>query len=167
MLVRFGSDKATAGPLRIPSRRTLTNTKRQAPNQALQPVVKVWLHSTGDASSLAALLLAQILPVFSVVAPCQRGASPVSVRRQTFTTGCSLASRLPRMNSRPGAMTTVRVELSPIAAPYGQARARTSVDEHRGIRKQHALSERADCDRTVIRQARNLEEHRGLRTHTE
>jgi hypothetical protein len=36
----------------------------------------------------AALLLAQILPVFSVVAPCRRGASPVSVRRQTFTTGC-------------------------------------------------------------------------------
>jgi len=51
-------------------------------------VVKAWLHSTGDASPLAALLLAQILPVFSVVAPCQRGASPVSVRRQTFTTGC-------------------------------------------------------------------------------
>jgi len=63
-------------------------------------VVKVWLHSTGDASPLhpnaaaalgtplAALLLAQILPVFSVVAPCHRGASPVSVRRQTFTTGC-------------------------------------------------------------------------------
>src|SRR5712691_10457678 len=37
---------------------------------------------------LAALLLAQILPVFSVVAPCHRGASPVSVRRQTFATGC-------------------------------------------------------------------------------
>ena len=36
----------------------------------------------------AALLFAQILPVFSVVAPCRRGASPVSVRRQTFTTGC-------------------------------------------------------------------------------
>jgi hypothetical protein len=53
-----------------------------------QPVVKVWLHSTADASSGAALLLAQILPVFSVVAPCPRGASPVSVRRQTFTTGC-------------------------------------------------------------------------------
>src|SRR6266851_572036 len=80
-----------------------------------QPVVKVWLHSTGDASpphpnaaaalgtpAPAALLLAQILPVlpphranharrgprFSVVAPCRRGASPVSVRRQTFTTGC-------------------------------------------------------------------------------
>jgi hypothetical protein len=34
------------------------------------------------------LLLARILPVFSVVAPCRRGASPVSVRRQTFTTGC-------------------------------------------------------------------------------
>jgi len=66
-------------------------------------VVKVWLHSTGDASpphpnaaaalgtpAPAALLLAQILPVFSVVAPCRRGASPVSVRRQTFTTGCSV-----------------------------------------------------------------------------
>src|SRR5882672_608893 len=53
-----------------------------------QPVAKVWLHSTGDASPLAALLLAQILPVFSVVAPCHRGASPVSVRRQTFTTSC-------------------------------------------------------------------------------
>src|SRR5881409_3325696 len=79
-----------------------------------QPVVKVWLHSgpparlprwgprsTGDASpphpnaaaalgtpAGAALLLLQILAVFSVVAPCPRGASPVSVRRQTFTTGC-------------------------------------------------------------------------------
>ena len=51
-------------------------------------VVKVWLHSTGVASPPAALLLAQILPVFSVVAPCRRGASPVSVRRQTFTTDC-------------------------------------------------------------------------------
>jgi hypothetical protein len=33
---------------------------------AWQPVVKVWLHSTSDASPPAALLLAQILPVFSV-----------------------------------------------------------------------------------------------------
>src|SRR5438034_6617125 len=96
-------------------------------SKALQPVVKVWLHSgpparlprwgrrsgpparlprwgprsTGDASPAhpnaaaalgtpagAALLLLQILAVFSVVAPCPRGASPVSVRRQTFTTGC-------------------------------------------------------------------------------
>src|SRR5712691_11506242 len=78
-------------------------------------MVKVWLHPTGDASpphpnaaaalgtpAPAALLLPQILPVlpphranharrgprFSVVAPCRRGASPVSVRRQTFITGC-------------------------------------------------------------------------------
>src|SRR6059036_3671718 len=77
--------------------------------------MKVWLHSTSDASppppqrgcrvgdpGPAALLLLQILPVlpphrvkharrgprFSVVAPCRRGASLVSVRRQTFTTGC-------------------------------------------------------------------------------
>ena len=33
--------------------------------------------------------------------------------------------------------------------------------------EQQAVSERLDCDRTVIRQAQNLEEHRGLRTHTE
>ena len=45
--------------------------------------------ATGDASPGAALLLLQIQVVFSVVAPCPRGASPVSVRRQTFTTGCS------------------------------------------------------------------------------
>jgi hypothetical protein len=30
-----------------------------------------------------------------------------------------------------------------------------------------AVSARIDCDRTVIREARNLEEHRGLRTHIE
>ena len=53
-----------------------------------QPVVKPRLHSTGDASPLAALLLPQILPVFAVVAPCQRGASPVSVRRRGSTTVC-------------------------------------------------------------------------------
>src|SRR5712692_5263993 len=58
------------------------------PVSAWQPVVKVWLHSTDDASPPAALLLAQILPVFSVVAPCRRGASPVSMRRQTFATDC-------------------------------------------------------------------------------
>ena len=34
------------------------------------------------------LVLGRILPVFSVVAPCQTGASPVSVPRWTFTTDC-------------------------------------------------------------------------------
>ena len=29
------------------------------------------------------------------------------------------------------------------------------------------IREQIDCDRTVIRQARNPEEHRGLRSHTE
>src|SRR5438876_5554417 len=67
-----------------------------------QPVVKVQLHSAGDASplhptahsprrggpGLTALLLPYIFPIFSVVAPCQRGASPASVRRWTFTTDC-------------------------------------------------------------------------------
>src|SRR5881628_2324390 len=72
---------------------------------SLQPVVKVWLHSTGEASPPAALLLLQILPVFSVVAPCRRGASPVSVRRQTFTTGCYLlGTPRRRYNPRPLAL---------------------------------------------------------------
>jgi len=52
-----------------------------------QPVVKVRLHSTSDASSRRVLLLRQIQAVFSV-ARCPRGASPVSVRRRPFTTGC-------------------------------------------------------------------------------
>ena len=47
-------------------------------------------HSAGDASCLAALLLPQILPVFSVVAPCQPGASPPSVLRRIY----EMSSRL-------------------------------------------------------------------------
>src|SRR5438128_6664799 len=57
--------------------------------QTWQPVVKLQLHSAGDASPLTALLLPHIFPICSVVAPCQRGASPPSVQRWTFTTGCS------------------------------------------------------------------------------
>ena len=34
------------------------------------------------------VLLPHIFPICSVVASCQRGASPPSVRRRTFTTGC-------------------------------------------------------------------------------
>ena len=49
--------------------------------------MKVSLHSTRHASRLAALLLGRILPVFSLVPPGQPGASRVSVRRGTFTTG--------------------------------------------------------------------------------
>jgi len=47
--------------------------------------VKVPLHSTADASRLAALLLGRIFPIFSLVAPGEPGASAVSVRRGTFT----------------------------------------------------------------------------------
>jgi len=53
-----------------------------------QPVVKLWLHSAGAASRLAALLVARIFPIFGLLAPCQAGASPASVPRPTFTTGC-------------------------------------------------------------------------------
>ena len=41
-------------------------------------------HSAGDASRLAALLLPRIWPIFSVVAPCQPGASPPSVLRRIY-----------------------------------------------------------------------------------
>ena len=70
--------------------------------KAWQPVVKVRLHSAGDASPLTALLLPHIWTICSVVAPNAgvptarfvrrgvdlRGASPPSVRRWRFTTGC-------------------------------------------------------------------------------
>jgi len=50
-------------------------------------VVKVQLHSTGDASRLAALLLPQVFPILSVVAPGQPRASPVSVLTLDFHHG--------------------------------------------------------------------------------
>jgi len=46
------------------------------------------LHSPGDASRLTALLLGQMFPTFSLVAPCQPGASPGSVQRGHSTTDC-------------------------------------------------------------------------------
>src|SRR6185503_699698 len=47
-------------------------------------------HSAGDASCLAALLLPHILPVCSVVAPCQPGASPPSVLRHIYEMSSSV-----------------------------------------------------------------------------
>ena len=47
--------------------------------------MKVPLHSTADASSLAALLIGQILRAFFLFAPCGAGASTVSVQRGTLT----------------------------------------------------------------------------------
>ncbi len=51
-------------------------------------MVKVTRHSTAEAFRLAALLLGRICPIFSLVAPGQTAASPVSVPHVTFTTGC-------------------------------------------------------------------------------
>ena len=66
-----------------------TSTDRAGCSRTVyQLVLKAQLHSTGAVSRLPPLLLGQILPVFSLVAPCQPGASPVSVRRWTFTTDC-------------------------------------------------------------------------------
>jgi hypothetical protein len=50
------------------------------PSTPWQPVVKVRLHSTSDASSRSALLLPHIQVVFSIVAPCPRDVSPHSSR---------------------------------------------------------------------------------------
>jgi hypothetical protein len=59
-------------------------------------MVEVSLHSTFDASRPAPLLLRRldrvatrldIFPIFSLVAPGRRAASPVLVRRGTFTRG--------------------------------------------------------------------------------
>ena len=49
--------------------------------------MNVVLHSTADASCLAALRLGRKFQIYSLAAPCQSGASPVSVGRLTFTAG--------------------------------------------------------------------------------
>ncbi len=51
-------------------------------------------HSADDASRLAALLLPRILPIFSVVAPGQPGASPPSVLRRIYEMSSSGLSTL-------------------------------------------------------------------------
>ena len=53
-----------------------------------QPKVKmrIPLHSTGDASRLAALLFRPVFCVFSLVASCQPSITPVSVQRWAFIT---------------------------------------------------------------------------------
>src|SRR5206468_6093655 len=70
-------------------RRTRVSRQRQSePAGSWQPVTKRQLHSAGDASPPTALLLPYIWTICSVVAPCWRGASPPSVRRRRFATGC-------------------------------------------------------------------------------
>src|SRR6266496_2978578 len=89
IVARFTCAPATVAPAR---HTTTNNASRYAliagppPEQQrpLQPVVKLQLHSAGDASPLTALLLPQIFPIFSVVAPCHRGASPPSVRHRIY-----------------------------------------------------------------------------------
>ena len=58
-----------------------------------QPVVKVSLHSTADASRPAAFLVGRILPVFSLLAPGGAGASAVSGATWDFHHGLLRYSR--------------------------------------------------------------------------
>jgi hypothetical protein len=61
-------------------------------------------HSAGDASRLAALLLPRILPIFSVVAPGQPGASPPSVLRRIYemsSSGLSQANQYDKIATNP------------------------------------------------------------------
>jgi hypothetical protein len=94
------------------------------------------------------------------------------VRNTAFTRGYSFDA-----NCRRAAL------IGPVSLPFSErlgvsrsvvaegrgltARVTERVDEHEGIQKKTPLSARVDCDRTVIRQARNLEKHRAFRTHTE
>ena len=55
--------------------------------ESFKPVARVPLQSTDDASWLTALLVRRIYPLFSLLAPCQPGAAPVSVRGGTLATG--------------------------------------------------------------------------------
>src|SRR4029453_17858004 len=49
------------------------------------PESEIRWHSVGAASRLAALLIAQIFPIFSLFAPCHPGASPPSVLNAFLT----------------------------------------------------------------------------------
>jgi hypothetical protein len=101
---------------RVPERRRRRQGRQQRgmrgrrDGKPEQPVVKLQLHSAGDASPLTALLLAHIWTICSVVAPGPgvpaartlprgadlRGAWPPSVRRWSFTTDCQvIASSAP------------------------------------------------------------------------
>ena len=62
-------------------------------------MAKVPRHSTGDASRPAALLVGQIFPIFSLLAPCRAGASPVSVLAGLLPR----AARVQHSRSRPAA----------------------------------------------------------------
>jgi hypothetical protein len=77
---------------------------------------------------MAALLLPQILPVFSVVAPCQRGASPVSVRRRHFTTGCWPWQDLPPLEAPAGTTALSGQVLRPDGRPLMDTR--LAIGEH-------------------------------------
>ena len=77
-------------------------------HEAERPVAEHRLHSSGDASRLAALLLAHIWRICSFVAPCQPGASPLSMRRRVppraamvdIRRGIVIAGYLPRRQLR-------------------------------------------------------------------
>ena len=64
------------------------------------------LHSSGDASRLTALLLGQICPIFSLVPPCQAGASPLSVQRGVSPRAANQARAACAMTTTPTATIT-------------------------------------------------------------
>ncbi len=55
----------------------------------------------------------------------------------------------------------IYVDVNAVVATNRQVRGRSPLGCYCRV-----LSESRDCDRAVIRQVQNLEEHRGLRTHT-
>ena len=69
-------------------------SSREQPG-ASSPWRKSPLHSSGDASRLTALLPGRICPIFSLVAPCQAGASPLSVQRGVSPRAASTPTPVP------------------------------------------------------------------------
>ena len=89
----------TVPPLARAQVTTTGNIRVSATDQAGLPIPgasspwrKSPLHSSGDPSRLTALLLGQICPIFSLVAPCQAGVSPLSVQRGVSPRAASVSA---------------------------------------------------------------------------
>jgi hypothetical protein len=90
---------------------------------------------------------------------------------QTVVHVCSRSERTTAaLHSPPASLASpesMRLSRSRMRAPLiSRLCDKASVGEHRGIQRKTPVSGRVNCDRTVIGQAWNLEEHRGLQTHT-
>ena len=89
-------------PVRLYSRpeQPVVQLPRHSTSAASRGPQRVELHALGTPSRGTALHLGQIRAVFSLGAPCPPGASLVSVRRGSCTTGCGHSAARPHGNRR-------------------------------------------------------------------